>query len=174
MFANYLRLIVFALGLLIGIQLPGFVDQYVKRVDAHLIEVSRNFAGFQEIADKYFGGDVEALIAHHVASADQAFHDEARSIREMYARLALLRAELAALKGSLAQQILHVAFHPNKEILDETRAAYTYTVPLSPPAVICGVALGALLAMLVEALFVGGLRVLVPRGNYVARTSRPR
>jgi hypothetical protein len=174
MFANYLRLVVFSFGLLVGVQVPGFVDQYAKRADAHLIEVSRNFAGFQETADRYFGGNVEALIAHHVASADQAFRDEARSIREMYGRLALLRAELAALQGSLVRRIVHVVFRPNKELLDETRAAYTYTVIFSPAAVICGVSIGALLAMLVEALLVGSMRLVRPRGPRVAPTPRRR
>jgi hypothetical protein len=47
----YLRLVLFALGLLIGVQAPGFVDQYSKRVSAHYIEVTKNFAGFQRTAE---------------------------------------------------------------------------------------------------------------------------
>ena len=46
MLRAYLRLVVFALGLLVGVQVPGFVDQYAKRVSAHYIEASKNFAGF--------------------------------------------------------------------------------------------------------------------------------
>lgn len=163
MFANYLRLIVFSVGLLIGVQVPGFMDQYTKRVSAHHSEVARNFAGFQETANRYFGGSVEALIAHHVASTDQAFRDEARSIREMYERLTALTAELAALRGSLIKQLIHVAFRGNREILDETWSAYSYTVPLSPPAVVSGVTSGAVLAMLVEGLLVGLVRLVYPR-----------
>jgi len=162
MFANYLRLIVFALGLLVGIQVPGFVDQYAKRVSAHHSEVARNFAGFQDTANRYFGGSVAALVAHHLASTDQAFKDEATSIQTMYDRLTALTAELAALRGPLIKQIIHVAFSPNKEILNETRLEYTYTVPLNGPAVVSGVAIGTLLAMLVETLFVGIVRVVRP------------
>jgi uncharacterized membrane-anchored protein YhcB (DUF1043 family) len=168
MLANYVRLVVFALGLLVGIQVPGFVDQYAKRVSAHQIEVARNFHGFQETADRYFNGDVQALIAHHVASTDQPFRDEARSIREMYERLTVLTAELAALRGPLVRQILHVVFRPNKEILDETWSEYSYTVPLNPAAVVCGVTIGALLAMLVEALLTAGVRLLRPRRSRAA------
>jgi hypothetical protein len=172
MIANYVRLVVFALGLLVGIQVPGFVDQYAKRVSAHQIEVARNFRGFQETADRYFGGNVEALIAHHITSADEPFKDEARSIREMYQRLTVLTAELAALRGPLIQQIVHVVLRPNKEILDETWSEYTYTVPLNPAAVVCGVSIGALLAMLVEALLTAGVRVLRPRRTGTARAIR--
>lgn len=163
MFANYLRLVVFAFGLLAGVQLPGFVDQYAKRVSAHQIEVARNFSGFQETANRYFGGSVEALIAHHSASADQAFNDEARSIRAMYERLTILTAELAAMRGPLIKQIIHVVFRANAEILDETRAAYSYTVPLNPAAIASGVSIGALSALLIEMLLLGGVRLVQPR-----------
>lgn len=163
MVANYLRLIVFATGLLIGVQVPSFVDQYAKRVSAHHGEVVANFAGFQETANRYFGGSVEALVAHHAASADQVFRDEASSIRDMYARLTALAAELAAMSGPLAMQVLHVLFRPNREILAETWAEYTYAVPLNGPAIVSGVAIGALLAMLIEAAFALVASALRPR-----------
>jgi uncharacterized membrane-anchored protein YhcB (DUF1043 family) len=150
MLTGYLRLIVFSIGLLVGVQVPGFVDQYVKRVSAHQSEALRNFSGFQQTADQYFGGDVGALIAHHEASADPAFKSEAQNIRNLYARLTALSAELAALRVPLVRQILHVILHPDPQILDETRAEYSYTVPLSPSAIACGVAIGALLALLAE------------------------
>jgi hypothetical protein len=162
MFANYLRLIAFAFGLLIGIQVPGFVDQYVKRVSAHQIEVARNFAGFQETANQYFGGDVEALIAHHNGSTDAPFRDETKTIQAMYGRLKDLTAELAALHAPLIKQIFHVVFRPNREILGETRAEYSYTVPLNLPAIATGVIIGVVLAALVEALLMGVVRLARP------------
>jgi hypothetical protein len=174
MFANYLRLVVFAFGLLVGVQVPGFVDQYAKRVSAHQIEVARDFAGFQETANRFFGGSVEALIAHHVASPDPAFQDEGRSVRAMYDRLTVLTAELAALRGPLIRRIVHVVFRPNREILDETWSAYSYTVPLNPPALVSGIAIGAFLAMLVEATFVGVVRLLRPRRSRPAPALRTR
>jgi hypothetical protein len=174
MIANYLRLVVFAVGLLVGIQVPSFIDQYAKRVSAHHNEVARNFAGFQDTADRYFGGSVEALLAHHLASTDQAFRDEARSIREMHERLTALTAELAAMSGPLIKQIMHVVFHPNHEMLDETWATYSYSVPLNAPAIGSGVAIGALLAMLVEALFVGAVRFVRPRRHRSTATAHSR
>ena len=168
MLAGYVRLIVFAIGLLVGVQAPGFVDQYAKRVSAHQIEVAGNFKGFQDAADQYFGGSVEALIAHHAASTDPVFQDEAKTIREMYGRLLALNAELAALRGPLIAQIMHVIFHPNREIFDETRSAYTYTVPLNSSGIISGVTLGACLAILIESSMLGVVRLVRPR-----RTRRP-
>ena len=150
MLSHYLRLAVFALGLLLGVQVPGFVDQYAKRVSAHEIEAVRALAGFQETANTYFDGSVEALIAHHAASSDAAFQDEARTVRRLYARVTELKAELAALSGPLVMRVLHVAFRPDREILAETRAEYSYTVPLEPAAIASGIIGGLLFAALVD------------------------
>ena len=174
MLANYLRLIIFAVGLLVGVQVPGFVDQYGKRVGAHEIEARVNFRGFQEIADKYFKGDVEALIAHHAASDDRAFKDEAASIRSIYDRLLMLTAELAAMRRSLLEQIIHVAFRPNRDLLNETRAAYSYAVPLSPPAIVSGIVIGAVLAMLTESVLAGLAYLVRPRRHRSATAGHSR
>ena len=85
MLRGYLRLVVFALGLLVGVQGPAFVDQYAKRVSAHYLEVKRDFAGFQQAADQYFNGDVSALVAHHLQSPDVVFRGEAKTIGELFA-----------------------------------------------------------------------------------------
>jgi hypothetical protein len=158
MLRAYLRLVLFAVGLLAGVQVPGFVDQYAKRVSAHYIEVTKNFAGFQLTADQYFAGSIDALIAHHEVSPDAVFKDEAKPIREMYSRLQSLAAELEAMRRSMLSRITHVALQPDKEILKETLAAYSYTVPLNQAAILCGVAAGLLLALAVESLSLGLLR----------------
>jgi len=159
MLRHYLRLVVFAFGLLAGVQVPGFIDQYAKRVSAHYIEATRSFSGFQRTADRYFGGNVDALLAHHTASPDVVFQDEARTIASLYARLKYLAAELKALSGSLLQRLLHVAFAADREILDESVRAYSYTVPLNQDAIVCGISAGFVLAITIELLLVGVFRL---------------
>jgi hypothetical protein len=159
MLRSYARLVLFSFGLLVGMQIPNFVDQYAKRVAAHQIEAEKNFRGFQETADRYFNGDVDALIAHHASSADRVFHDEARTIAELYARVKMWRAEWAALQPNFAVRVFHVALRANAEIRDETIDAYTYEIPLTPAAIGCGLSVGLILALVVEALGVGMLRL---------------
>jgi hypothetical protein len=155
MLRGYLRLVVFALGLLVGVQGPGFVDQYAKRVSAHYLEVKRNFAGFQQAADQYFNGDVSALVTHHLQSPDVVFRGEAKTIGELFARIKSLAAEMDALNGSTLARLIHIVVNPDREILQETIAAYSYTVPLSPEAIAYGVTVGLLLALAVELLLTG-------------------
>ena len=45
MLLSYLRLVLFAAGLLIGVQVPGFINDYAKRVEAHLIEAQAGLSG---------------------------------------------------------------------------------------------------------------------------------
>jgi hypothetical protein len=46
-------------------------------------------------------------------------------------------------------------FYPDKEILHETIAAYSYTVPLNQEAILCGLLVALLLALLVEFVLLG-------------------
>ena len=46
-FRAYSRLAVFAVGILLGIQVPSFVEQYNQRIDAHFREVNINISGFK-------------------------------------------------------------------------------------------------------------------------------
>ncbi|MBW2674963.1 MAG: DUF2937 family protein, partial [Deltaproteobacteria bacterium] len=57
---RYFLILIACAALLFGIQIPNFVDQYEKRLDAHFIEVENNLRGYQEIADRYYDGSVAA------------------------------------------------------------------------------------------------------------------
>ena len=77
---TYSRLLIFGFGLLLGIQVPNFVDQYSRRIDAHYQEVSENISGFQSTADLLFSGDLEELIRYYRQSNDAVFESDAQSI----------------------------------------------------------------------------------------------
>jgi len=90
---GYIRLLTFACGLLVGIQVPSYLDQYQKRVDAHFLEVSSNISGFQATADLLFDGDMELLIAYYENSNDRVFEEDSNSIRNIYDRYNLILSE---------------------------------------------------------------------------------
>ncbi len=77
---RYFIVVVACISLLIGLQIPNFIDQYQKRVDAHLREVTINLQPFQDIANKYFGGDIKKLIELHRNSDIKAFQEEGAAI----------------------------------------------------------------------------------------------
>jgi competence protein ComGC len=149
---RYLMIIVACISLLLGLQIPNFVDQYQKRVDAHLREVSVNLLPFQDIAAKYFGGDMNKLIELHRASAEKPFQEEGSAIEKMVARKLRFEADLAALNTSLPLKALHVILHGDKEMRDEVIGQYTYAVPLNQDALVFGSCVALVILLLVELL----------------------
>ena len=150
---RYFIVIVACISLLTGLQVPNFVDQYQKRVDAHLREVSVNLLPFQEIANKYFNGDINKLIELHRASAEKPFQEEGAAIEKMIARKLRFEADMAALNASLPLKALHVLLNGDKEMLDEVKDQYSYAVPLNQDALVFGASVALAILLLVELSF---------------------
>jgi len=149
---RYLMIIVACISLLIGLQIPNFVDQYEKRVDAHLREVSVDLLPFQEIANKYFNGDIGKLIELHRNSEVKPFQEEGLAIEKMVARKLRFEADLTALQTSLPLKALNVLLHGDKEIIDEAMAQYSYSVPLNQDALVFGACVALAILLLLELL----------------------
>jgi hypothetical protein len=149
---RYLIVLAACAALLLGLQVPNLADQYQKRVDAHLREVTVNLQPFQAIADKYFGGDLDKLIELHRNSSEKPFQEEGAAIAQMVQRKLRFEAELAALQTSLPLQAFHVLFRADRELLDETLAQYSYNVPLSADALLFGAIFTLCVLVLLEGL----------------------
>lgn len=155
MFRGYLRLVLFGLGLLVGVQVPGFIDDYGKRVAAHRAESEQSLSGFRETAARFFKGDLNALVGHYQASADPVMRSDAASVEHLVGRSALLESEWLAMQGPWYAQAWHLASAADRELLTETIEAYSYQVLLAPQAIAWALASGLLLAWLVELLVLG-------------------
>lgn len=161
---RYLIVIVACVSLLVGLQIPNFVDQYQKRVDAHLREVTVNLQPFQEIANKYFGGDFAKLIELNVKSDAKPLQEEGLAIEQMVKRKLRFEADMAALQTSLPMKALHILLHGDREILNEALAQYSYAVPLDLDALLFGAGVAIAILMCAELLFallrLAGARIL--------------
>lgn len=150
MLYRYFLVVIACAAILIGIQIPNFVDQYEKRLDAHLIEVRTNLRGFEEIAERHHGGSFESLLREHEASSSPTFRDEAKPLREMLARRDAFLAEQRALNANLAAKSMHIFFNGHPELVRETQAQYAYNVPLTADAIVAGAVFAALAVLLTE------------------------
>ncbi|MEX6502562.1 DUF2937 family protein [Pseudomonas zhanjiangensis] len=168
MFRSYLRLTLFALGLLLGVQVPGFVDDYAKRVEAHRLEAEQGLEGFRVTAKRFFAGDLQALVAHYRASKDEVMRSDAQSLSALVERDQWLEREWQAMQGSWYAQVWHLATAADDQLLGETYAAYRYQVLLAPEAIAWAIACALLLAWLVEGtLVLLGLALGVGRSRKV-------
>jgi hypothetical protein len=154
---DYLRLILFCSGLLIGIQIPAVVDQYAKRIDAHLTEAEGTLAGFQQTADRYFSTSIQGLIQHYKASDDPVFKEDANNIRLIFERVRMLENEQAALNQSAFKRMTHVLFFADDKIFQQAIEQYSYVILINPQALLFGVVSGFLLAALLDALLMFGI-----------------
>ncbi|MDD2928951.1 MAG: DUF2937 family protein, partial [Sideroxydans sp.] len=130
---------------------------------------------FQAIADKYFAGDMDKLIALHRSSGERAFQEEGSAIEKMVQRKLRFEAEITALNVNLALRVWHVLMQADQEIFDETLAQYSYAAPLGQD--VLTFAAGFVLAILLlfeslRALIKLALRRLAIRNDNVGNNGK--
>jgi hypothetical protein len=160
---GYIRLLTFACGLLVGIQVPSFMTQYEQRVDAHYLEVSNNISGFQATADLLFDGSLESLIDYYENSNDRVFEQDSGSIRNIYERYNLILSEQTALNAQWYESAYHIVFAANPELRGEAFDAYTYTVPLDVEALQWGFGVALFITLLFESFGSICFRLFLPK-----------
>lgn len=167
MIYRYSLILIACVALLIGIQVPNFINQYEKRLDAHFAEAANNLKGFQEIASRYFGGSIESLIAKHEASEDSVFKGEARPIRNIYERYLRFQAEKAALDTDFAGKVAFLVSAADRELLNETYVKYSFAMLLDKTSVLSGIVAVVIVLLLIELLraIAGRLSVFAARAR---------
>lgn len=149
---RYLLIVLACAALLAGIQIPNLVDQYEKRVDAHLREAVLAFKPYQALADKYFGGDINKLIALHQKNQAKPIRDEGNVIQQMIKRKQHLQQAYDDMQASLPVQIYRLVLRGDRDLMRETLQQYTYSVPLTQEALMAGAAAVVILLALTELL----------------------
>lgn len=149
---RYFLILIACISVLLGIQIPNFIDQYEKRLDAHFLEVKNNLRGYQEIADKYHGGSIEALITKHEQSGDPTFKGEAKPIRNIHERYLRFRDQKVSLETGLAGKAAFIVANRDEELINETYVNYSFTIPLNRPAVVSGFLSAAIVVLAIELL----------------------
>ncbi|MEG0859295.1 MAG: DUF2937 family protein [Pseudomonas sp.] len=152
MFRSYLRLLLFTFGLLVGVQVPGLINDYSQRVEAHLLESREGLKGFEGTARRFFNDDLQALVRHYRSSDDPVFNSDANSIDSLLIRNRLFEQEWQILQGPWLQRTWHVLVNADSQLREETLKGYSYQILLAPEALAWGLSCALLLALLVESL----------------------
>lgn len=169
---SYLRIMLFALGLLAGVQIPGLIDLYYQRVDARLQQAELSLAPFQGTADQHFNGDLNALVNHYRTNPDPVFAQDAASLQQLVSQRQTLLQESAFKDRPWYQQLPHLLLRANPQLWQDTLQNYSYVVPLKQAAIFCGMSVGLLSALLGDMLL--GLILLPfrrrqPRPHHIPR-----
>jgi hypothetical protein len=156
---RYFMIVVACFFLLAGMQLPNLADQYEKRVDATLREVTVNLQPFLIIANQHTGGDIEALITLHRQSNVAVFKAEADAIERIYRRKLRFEAEHKALQTHLPGRLFHILFRADAELREQTLLQYSATVPLTQQALVSGGVVALFMLLLLEGAMALGRRL---------------
>jgi hypothetical protein len=163
---DYLRLLFFTGGVLVGVQVPAFIDQYGKTLEAHLLESSLNLKEFQKDAERYFDGNLDKLIAHYLNNEDPIVKDGGNSIAAIYTRNQTLTQVWKIFTASTYSAYAHVILNPLKDIENEVWRNYSYSIILNLSAVISGLTCGFILSLIIDIsslLVIGSIQRLFPR-----------
>ncbi|HEY0973799.1 MAG TPA: DUF2937 family protein [Solimonas sp.] len=137
--------ILFALGLLLALQIPHFLDHYTQRYAGYRDALADSMAEFQRTADQHYGGNLQALIDDlragkpGIEAVGDKLDRDRRQLAEMDANLVILR------EGGLWARVQHLARNADSSLVRGAWGDYQPGLPLTTDALICG-ALGALLA----------------------------
>lgn len=149
---SYLRMMLFALGLLAGVQIPGLIDLYYQRLDARLQQASLSLAPFQETADQHFNGDLTALVNHYRTNPDPVFAKDAASLQLLVSQRQTLQQESVYKHHPWYRQLSHLLLRADPLLWQDTLHNYGYVVPLNQAAILCGVAVGLMASLLGDLL----------------------
>ncbi len=110
---------------------PSFIVQYRQRLGGRLDQVIADLAPFQEIANRQHGGNLSALIQHHLNSSDATFQQEGLAIQTMADAAQRLRMSLEALNTDVLHQGLYLLTQYDRDIARTTWDAYTPAFSIS-------------------------------------------
>ena len=154
--------VVLVAGTVAGGCLPGFAVQYRQRVGGRLDQVAIDLQPFREIADRFHGGSLDALIQHHLRSADNTFHAEGQAIQAMVDSETRLRAMFEALQGSVFDQLVYLAAHGDRGIARATWDSFVPAFNLEASSIVVAVTVGVALWLLFIGLWRGAGKLLSP------------
>ena len=168
MLRSLIFVLIFIAGAFAGGAFPAYFMQYELRVNGQLDQVTMDLAPFQQIADRYHNGSLEALVRHHLASTDPTFHDEGIAIRAMVGSQQALADTRAAFDTPVYRQALYLFSSADTELAQKTWRSYTPTLVTTPDAVIFALSVGlalSLACLVVMQTLRAGFRRLVRRTN---------
>jgi hypothetical protein len=151
--------VLFALGVLLFMQVPHFVDQYTQRLGGYYQAQVNHLDQYQQIAKKQHQGNLDALIQEFMSS-DRA------SVRETGNNISVIRGQAGSLKNDLyvldhkplALKLMHLATGARYDIAQQTLTNYKPGVPFSFESLVCALLGGVFMSMLFNSfLFVPGL-----------------
>jgi hypothetical protein len=149
---------------------PSFIAQYRQRLGGMLDQATKDLSLFQDIANRFHGGDIQRLIKHHLASTDPTFRAEGTAIQTMVETVAQLKASLAALNTDFYGQLAYLGRSADPAIARATWDAFVPAMSLTGEALLFAAASGLIIWLAFLATWIAVARLA---GTVATRGRKP-
>ncbi len=153
---RYSFMTVFVLMFLLGLQIPHFINTYALRLQGQLSESSLQLNEYQQLANVYFAGDMQALVKKHQQSHDPVFSEQAAIINQLIQRQHVLAQKHKLLEGALMQRMTFMLGELNSPLFADTFQAYQAQIVLNKQSITLGILLALFACLLLEIMFFSG------------------
>jgi len=148
-FYRFVDRIVFAVGVLIFLQLPNFIDQYTQRLGGYYDSEKEHLELYQGIADKYYQGDLNKLIDSFKSSNQPGMKETAQELDKISDKVDELEQGVEILQnGTFLRQIGYMIVHVDMKLARGTLKSYTPGMPFTSEGLLSGLIGGVLVSLL--------------------------
>jgi hypothetical protein len=145
--------LLFAVGFIVLMQLPNFVDHYTQRMGGFHAAMRTQLNEYQLLADRNYRGELDALISDFRASSQPAVARTGEQIDTLRHREAELGEGLVVLEGGVfLRKLAYLAGNLDLELAEGTARNFKPGLPLTAEAAVCGLLGGILFSLLFNGL----------------------
>ena len=153
MIKNLLDKIFFAVGVMVFLQLPHFIDQYTQRMGGYAASQNEQIKEYQDIANQHFAGDLSAYIARLQQNTDPAVAESAKQMAERLASADDIKTELEVFEQQpLWYQVPYFITHMRMDLAQGTAQNFAPGLPINLWAWGYGLVGGVLFSLLFNGL----------------------
>jgi len=149
---RYFLQIIFAVCVVIGLQLPHFLQQYELRLQGHFSEAKQQLLDYQLVAEKYYSGDLHALIRQHQQSDIAAFKDQADIIERSAFRVQYLQQKITQTAAPIWIRLSLLIKEIGRPIFNETWRHYQANIVLNQTSLLVGLVVAVVIMLGIECL----------------------
>lgn len=132
MVVRLLDKIFFAIGAIVFLQLPHFIDQYTQRMGGYAASQKAQLADYQSIANQHTQGDLEGYIERVKNNNDPAIQATAEQITGLIADNQSIEKELMVYENQpLWYQLPYFVGHIRMDLARGTLRTFTPGIPIN-------------------------------------------
>ena len=124
--------IFFALGAIVFLQLPHFIEQYTQRMGGYAASQTEQIKEYQAIADEHFAGDIEAYRLRLQQNADPAVAESAEQITKRLKSAQSIQHDLQVFEQKpLWYQVPYFITHLRTDLVKGTAQNFSPGLPIN-------------------------------------------